>query len=60
MPRKKYNKMKGALASARAGLRNLAVFHSQKDRGEKYTCTCVNFKNGNSIAVGQSLAFTIG
>mgnify|MGYP000424558645 FL=1 len=60
MPRKKYNKMKGALASARVGLKNLAVFHSQKDSGEKYTCMCVNFKKGEQIQVCQSLAFAIG
>ncbi|APC46255.1 hypothetical protein [Pseudoalteromonas phage PHS3] len=59
MPRKKYNKMKGALASARVGLKNLAVFHSQKDSGEKYTCLCVNFKTGEQIKVGQSMAFAI-
>ena len=59
MPRKKYNKMKGALASARVGLKNLAVFHSQKDSGEKYTCLCVNFKTGEQIQVGQSMAFAI-
>ena len=60
MSRKKYNKMKGALASARVGLKSLAVFHSQKDSGEKYTCMCVNFKTGDQIQVGQSLAFAIG
>lgn len=60
MPRKKYNKMKGGLAIARVGLKNLAVFHSQKDSGEKYTCMCVNFKTGEQIKVGQSLAFAIG
>ncbi|AQN32318.1 hypothetical protein [Pseudoalteromonas phage PHS21] len=59
MPRKKYNKMKGALASARVGLKSLAVFHSQKDSGEKYTCMCVNFKTGEQIKVGQSMAFAI-
>lgn len=57
---KKYNPMKGALASARRGLQSLAVFHSQKDSAEKYTCLCVNFKTTEQIAVGTSLAFAIG
>ena len=56
---KKYNPMKGALASARVGLKNLAVFHSQKDSTEKYTCLCVNFKTAEQIAVGASMAFAI-
>ena len=57
---KKYNSMKGALASARAGLRNLSVFHSQKSDNEKYTCLCVNFKTTEQISVGPSMAFAIG
>ncbi len=59
MANKKYNKMKGALASARLGLRNLAVFHSQKDAGKQFTCICLNFKTGNNIALGKSMAFAI-
>lgn len=59
-PKKKYNAMKGALASAKIGLRNLAVFHSHRDRGEKYTCSIVNIKTVSSVTVSQSMAFAIG
>lgn len=54
--KKKYNKMKGALACARAGLKNLAVFHSQIDENEKYTAHMLNFKTGRCIDVGYSMA----
>lgn len=54
--KKKYNKMKGALACARAGLKNLAVFHSQTDDNEKYTAHMLNFKTGRCIDVGYSMA----
>ena len=52
--------MKGALASAKVGLKNLAVFHSQRDSKEKYTAHVVNFNSGKSLTVGESMAFAIG
>lgn len=54
--KKKYNKMKGALACARAGLKNLAVFHSQNASNEKYTAELINYKTARSIDVGYSMA----
>ena len=57
---KQYNKMDGALASARRGLRNLAVFHSQRSMDGKYTCIMVNYKTANQEKVCQSMAFAIG
>ncbi len=59
MANKKYNKMKVALASARLGLKNLAVFHSQKDAGEQFSCTCLNFKTAKKVLVGKSMALAI-
>lgn len=58
MPRKKYNKMKGALASARVGLRNLGVWHSQRTESE-YTAEVVNYKTLKSEDVGRSMVFAI-
>lgn len=57
---KKYNSMDKALASARLGLKNLAVFHSKKDCGEKFTCIMVNYKTANQVTVGTSMAFAVG
>jgi len=57
---KQYNKMDGALASARRGLRNLAVFHSQRSMDGKYTCIMVNYKTANQEKVCQSMVFAIG
>lgn len=56
---KKYNPMEAAKRAARVGLRNLAVFHSQRDNQEKYTAHVVNTKNGSDLTVGQSMAFAI-
>ena len=50
--KKKYNKMKGALACARAGLKNLAVFHSQTFDRDTYTAEILNYKTARSIDVG--------
>lgn len=57
--KKKYNKMKGALACARAGLSRLAVFHSQNANTEKFTAEIINYKSGRSIDVGYSMAKSI-
>lgn len=54
--KKKYNKMKGALACARAGLKNLAVWHSQISGNEKFTAEILNYKTSRSIDVGYSMA----
>lgn len=51
--------MKGALAAARLGLKNLAVFHSKKDTGKTFTCTMINFKTAKQVIVGQSMAFAV-
>lgn len=59
-PRKRQNKMAVALASAKIGLKNLSVFHSQKDSGEKFTCNVVNFKTSRKVKVTKSMAFAIG
>lgn len=55
---KKYNKMKGALASARVGLRHLAVWHSHNTEAD-YTAELVNIKSCNTIPVGESTVFAI-
>ena len=55
---KKYNPMKGALASARVGLKNLAVWHSQKTESD-YTAELVNVKTYRTIPVGESTVFAI-
>lgn len=57
---KKYNAMSGALAAARRGLKNLAVFHSKKDCDKKFTCIMVNYKTAKQVTVGQSMAFAVG
>ena len=57
---KTHNKMKGALASARIGLKDLTVFHSKRTSGEKFTCEVINFKTASKCNVGQSMAFAIG
>ena len=56
---KKHNKMKGALACAKVGLKNLAVFHSQNANHEKYTAELVNYKTARSTDVGLSMAGAI-
>lgn len=50
--------MKGALASARVGLKNLAVWHSQKTESD-YTAELVNVKSYRTIPVGESTVFAI-
>lgn len=57
--KKKYNKMAGAKASAKLGLKNVAVYHSQRNIDNKYTCCTVNVKSGNEIPTGESMAFAI-
>ena len=56
---KKYNPMKGALASANVGLRNLAVFHSQTNLDEGYSCIVLNYKRCKKVKVGQSMAIAM-
>lgn len=55
---KKYNPMKGALSSARIGLKNLAVWHSHNTESE-YTAELINVKSYNTIPVGESTVFAI-
>ena len=51
---KKYNAMKGAIKSAKVGLRNLGVWHSQRTKSE-YTAEVVNYKTLKSEDVGRSI-----
>ena len=50
--------MKGALSSARIGLKNLAVWHSHNTESE-YTAELINVKSYNTIPVGESTVFAI-
>lgn len=58
--KKKYNPMKGALAGAKVGLKNTAVFHSRKNEGDKYTCIVIDYMTARKLTVGRSMAFAIG
>jgi len=55
---KRYNPMKGALASARVGLRHLAIWHSEKTTGD-YTAEVINTKSLKPEPIGQSVAFAL-
>ena len=55
---KKYNKMKGALAFARLGLKDLAVWHDEKSDAE-YTSEIINYKRCRSIDIGLSMVNAI-
>lgn len=55
---KKYNPMKGALKSAKVGLRNLGVWHSQRTESD-YTAEVVNYKTLKTEDVGRSMVFAI-
>ena len=55
---KKYNPMEYAKKSAKVGVRNLAVWHSQRTESE-YTAEVVNYKTLKSEGVGPSLATAI-
>lgn len=55
---KKHNPMRGALASARVGLRHLAIWHSEKSTGD-YTAEVINTKTLKSERIGQSTAFAL-
>ena len=50
--------MKGALASARVGLRHLAIWHSEKTTGD-YTAEVINTKSLKPEPIGQSVAFAL-
>lgn len=50
--------MKGAIKSAKVGLRNLCVWHSQRTESE-YTAEVVNYKTLKSEDVGRSMVFAI-
>ena len=55
---KKYNPVEGAKRAARMGLKNLAVWHSQKTESD-YTAELVNVKTYRTIPVGESTVFAI-
>lgn len=55
---KKYNSMKGALKSAKVGLKNLGVWHSQRTESE-YTAEVINYLHLKKEDIGQSMAFAI-
>lgn len=55
---KKYNSMKGAVKSAKVGLRNLGVWHSEKTEAE-YTAEIVNYKHLKNEPIGQSMAHAV-
>ena len=55
---KRYNPMKGALASARVGLRHLAVWHNHNTESE-YTAEIVNVNSFKSLDIGKSMAFAV-
>lgn len=55
---KKYNSMKGALKSAKVGLKNLGVWHSQRTESE-YTAEVINYIKLKKEDIGQSMAFAI-
>ena len=50
--------MKGALKSAKVGLRSLGVWHSQRTESD-YTAEVVNYKTLKSEDVGTSMVFAI-
>lgn len=55
---KKYNAMEKAKASARVGLKNLGVWHSEKTESE-YTAEIVNYKHLKNEPIGESMAFAV-
>lgn len=54
----KYNPIKGAVKSAKVGLKNLGVWHSERTESE-YTAEVVNYKRIKDEPLGQSLAYAI-
>lgn len=50
--------MNGALASAKVGLKNLGVWHSQRTESE-YTAEVINYIKLKKEDIGQSMAFAI-
>ena len=50
--------MKGALKSAKVGLRNLGVWHSQRTESD-YTAEVINYKTLKKEDVGPSMVFAI-
>ena len=54
----KYNPIKGAVKSAKVGLKNLGVWHSERTESE-YTAEVVNYKRVKDEHLGQSLAYAI-
>lgn len=56
-PTKRHRK-KGTVK--RHELNDLAVFHSQKDSGERYKCSVINFKTNTNVVVNARLAHGIG
>ena len=54
----KYNPIKGAIKSAKVGLKNLGVWHSERTESE-YTAEVVNYKFIKDEPLGQSLAYAI-
>ena len=55
---KKYNPVKGAVKSAKVGLRDLGVWHSEKAESE-YTAEIVNYKKLKDEPIGKSMAFAV-
>ena len=55
---KKYNPIEKAKASARVGLKNLGVWHSEKTESE-YTAEIVNYRHLKDEPIGKSMAFAI-
>lgn len=56
---KKYTKMKGALASARQALKDVAVFNSQIKENDKPVCTLIDFKHMHQLRVTRSFDHAI-
>lgn len=54
----KYSPIKGAIKSAKVGLKNLGVWHSERTESE-YTAEVVNYKYVKDEPLGQSLAYAI-
>ena len=55
---KKYNPIEKAKASARVGLKNLGVWHSEKTESD-YTAEIVNYKHLKNEHIGQSMAHAV-
>lgn len=55
---KKHNPLKGKLLMVKQGLKNIGVFRSVQKQ-EQGSCEVINYKSGNRVDMGQSMARAI-